>query len=439
MANPNEIPKPGDNSIQKPASETSSLDKHRMPDPDEVKAALKGTLSEPVKPSSLFDIPTKGGSPTPPEGIPPSPGDFTHMPESYTGGETGATDESGVVGNALRTMDDMAGVILGRVSPNEAAERAKGRILGPSTPEHPTDSQVFLPKDGVYNPVGPPGLDRMAGDPMAVVPGADKPGNIIGDGKSSRYDFHDNPDGTKDFSYSGKLRTADWNPAHWRSDTKYTSSEKMKDDKLLERHVNYEHGVDLKFQTPDGTKEIPNVKSVDTKYDRATGGYDTIINTEDNKHYRAQTATDGHVTEFAETPSGSMLKNQVISNMLEMVPEGVMSHEQKATMKKLLLDSSGVDVDPSNGTFHVSSLHESCLGQLHLDKDLSFKIGLGIPPALTDIHGVTGPGGVELSRLGLDFDESGNPVLKPDIRIPGLGSEATIPPIRLSDLLGPHE
>ncbi|HEY9871054.1 MAG TPA: hypothetical protein V6D08_17950, partial [Candidatus Obscuribacterales bacterium] len=170
-----------------------------------------------------------------------------------------------------------------------AEERRKGPQVKPET---------FYPKKGVYNPVAPPGV----GDSQ---PGKAHEGEFdTGEGNTGidwrKSETKDNGDGTVTHTYEGELEDSGLLPWNW-GDTNYKGSEKWtKDGRLLERHAEYDGGVDMKFKTPEGEKEIANVTKVDTVYNPQTGNYDTVITAEDGTKYRAETAADGSVKSFKE-------------------------------------------------------------------------------------------------------------------------------------------
>ncbi len=169
-----------------------------------------------------------------------------------------------------------------------AEERKKGPLIKP---------EILFPKKGVYNPAGPPGVgdsqpgtahedEKAMGDgnlPIdwrTVQPSTDKDGNTV-------------------HKYEGEIADGGLLPWNW-GDTNFTGSETWtKDGRLLERTVEYEDGVDLKFQKPGGKEEeISDVTKVETKYNPQTGNLDTVVTTEDGTKYRAETAQDGSVKSF---------------------------------------------------------------------------------------------------------------------------------------------
>ena len=151
---------------------------------------------------------------------------------------------------------------------------------------------------------------------------------------------------------------------------------------------------------------------------------------------RAETRQDGTVEEFKESSSEAMGKTQAISKILGVIPDAIMSHEQKHQLKNLIVDSTSIGFDASSGTFRASRTEETQLGPIRLGRDVSFKLGSTIPPSLTEVQGVsvnTGLGQGQLKQLRLGIDDNGNPVLKPEVNIYGMTRRPSIP---LTELLG---
>src|SRR4029434_4366704 len=109
-------------------------------------------------------------------------------------------------------------------------------------------------------------------------------------------------DGNVTHTYEGELADGGLMPWNW-GDTNFHGSEKWtKDGRLLERSVDYDDGVDMKFKSPDGKEvEVKDVTKVETKYNPESGNLDTVITTKDGKKYRAETAADGSVKSFKQT------------------------------------------------------------------------------------------------------------------------------------------
>lgn len=157
--------------------------------------------------------------------------------------------------------------------------------------------EAYKPSEGAANPAGPPGMGEFA-------PGESFTSERSNSGTKGQYDIdwrektgeEKNPaDGSTTYKYKGELDDGVF------SDTNFEGSERISaDGKLLERHVKYDGGAKVKFKTPEGTKEISDVTSVDTAFDSRSGKYVTTIKTEDGTQYRSETSPDGSVTSFKE-------------------------------------------------------------------------------------------------------------------------------------------
>src|SRR5262249_55470622 len=142
-----------------------------------------------------------------------------------------------------------------------AEERKKGPLIKP---------EVLFPKKGVYNPAAPPGVGD---DQPGVAHDSEKQmgeGNTPIDWRTAKSTT--DKDGNVTHTYEGELEDSGVMPWNW-GDTNFHGSEKWtKDGRLLERNVEYDSGVDLKFKSPDGKEvEVKDVTKVETKYNPETG------------------------------------------------------------------------------------------------------------------------------------------------------------------------
>lgn len=211
----------------------------------------------------------------------------------------------------LSVGDDGSHQFVDSVTGNTFVRRADGSIKltdrngmtlhekGPDAfvakPAGPPES--YKPSDGAANPAGAPGMGEFA-------PGESFTSERSNTGTKGQYDIdwrektgeEKNPaDGSTTYKYKGELDDGVF------SDTNFEGSERISaDGKLLERHVKYDGGATVKFKTPEGTKELSDVTSVDTAFDSRSGKYVTTIKTEDGTQYRAETSPDGSVTSFKE-------------------------------------------------------------------------------------------------------------------------------------------
>ncbi len=157
--------------------------------------------------------------------------------------------------------------------------------------------EAYKPADGAANPAGPAGMGEFS-------PGEQFSSERSNAGTKGQYDIdwrektgeEKNPaDGSTTYKYKGELDDG------YFSDTNFEGSERISaDGKLLERHVKYDGGANLKFKTPEGPKDIAGVTDVDTAFDSRSGKYVTTIKTKDGTQYRAETTPDGSVVSFKE-------------------------------------------------------------------------------------------------------------------------------------------
>lgn len=158
------------------------------------------------------------------------------------------------------------------------------------------EANKFAPKDGIYNPVSPPG----SGD---VTPGQTLDGETETGSGNTVLDYRnctteEKPNGEIEIKYDGEIEDSGYMPWNW-GDTNFEGKETWKDGKLQEREVKYPGGAEIKFSDPGrvpAEQTISDVTKVHTKL--VDGKYVTKIECADGTTYSTVTSSDGRVLSF---------------------------------------------------------------------------------------------------------------------------------------------
>ncbi len=159
--------------------------------------------------------------------------------------------------------------------------------------------RAFIPRDGVYNPFQPPGLEpgRTADYTMEGYYNYDV------EGRKTLSDVTNAKTGERKLSYAGQVDSGYGANGIWWNDTPYDASETISANGVVtHREVTY-HGSEVKMNFSDGcgNKVDAYVSYVESNLDPSSGNYRTQITTVDGRNYFMQ--IDGQ--------SGQVVKNSI--------------------------------------------------------------------------------------------------------------------------------
>ncbi|MBX9690738.1 MAG: hypothetical protein K2Z81_00025, partial [Cyanobacteria bacterium] len=180
--------------------------------------------------------------------------------------------------------------------------------VSPNAPPPKSNREVNFAAPTVqgYNPMNPPGIAELKTGQQTGAQTADDPSRGQQAAIDSNFDITKRISNQSNYDANGI--TFDYNGTIASADGRQTGfhAQEMTDTKgrITGRTVEYNQPVDIRFQTQNGgSREVTGVTSIETKFNPATGNYDSVIRTSNGQQLTASTDTTGQVTFSDQAPA----------------------------------------------------------------------------------------------------------------------------------------